>query len=106
MWFQIFHTGVTPIPTKVCFPLQVLFSGLLDSVETTQPFTETPLTSNGRSLNKGDKDGLGGSKTQKKKCLYLITSILPTMLQLSPEQGETSVGGMGRAQAYETVAAH
>lgn len=45
-------------------------------------------------------------RPRKKKCLYLITSILPTMLQLSPEQGETSVGGMGRAQAYETVAAH
>lgn len=62
MRFQIFHTGVTPIPTKVCFPLQVLFSGLLDNMETTSPFRDS-LSSHGRSLNKGDKDGLGGSKT-------------------------------------------
>ena len=48
-WLQIFHIKQHTLPQRVCFILQVLFSGLLDNVEKTWPFTETQLTSNGRS---------------------------------------------------------
>lgn len=56
------------LPQRICFAIQVLLSGLLDNAETTWPFTETQLTSNGRScLTRTKETEIDGADLRPRK---------------------------------------
>lgn len=101
------HSSIHPLPQRVCFAVQVLFSGLLDTAETTWPFAETQITSNGRRcLTRTKETKMDWADLRpKKKSVFNNFYFTYNTVALS---GERRNQGMryGLHSSYKTVVAH